>query len=440
MQIRQFLAVAVTSTVFSYSVQAVEPYVSFEGSDTRNSQEIIRQTASSLRLDNAVSRTLNNNPQLYQFRFRQQSLEGQGQLAALKPGLQLDVEVENILGSGDLNGLNSAELTVGLSSVIELGDKMSSRIALNRAKSDYLGFEQQAATLDVLGKLTTSYILALSTQESIALVEEAVVLSQRMRNTVENRVTRGAAPEAELMRAEANLSRAKIQLQALKASFERQKVGLSLFWGEINPGFNELRGQLDVFNESADFPSLFDRAKSSPAISIFASEARLKDAEIALVQAQSQMDVGWQVGVRRFQETSDTAFIAGVSVPLFTDKRNQGALASAMAERNAVDYLEKEALLRLHNQLFSAFSQWQENKLTVAQFDENVLPALERALMLTEDAYESGRYRYQDWIIAQEELLTAKQQRLEAATSAQLSQVLIEQLIAEPLQILTTQN
>jgi len=54
-------------------------------------------------------------------------------------------------------------------------------------------------------------------------------------------------------------------------------------------------------------------------------------------------------------------------------------------------------------------------------------------LVLTQDAYEKGRYRYQDWIAAQEELLTAKQQLIEAATAAQLSQALIEQLTAEPL-------
>ena len=54
-------------------------------------------------------------------------------------------------------------------------------------------------------------------------------------------------------------------------------------------------------------------------------------------------------------------------------------------------------------------------------------------MLLTRQAYENGRYRYQDWIAAQEELLTAKQQHIESATAAQLNQALIEQLIAEPL-------
>ena len=159
----------------------------------------------------------------------------------------------------------------------------------------------------------------------------------------------------------------------------------------------------------------------------------MKDAEVKLAQAQSRVDIGWQLGVRRFEEADDTAFIAGISIPLFSGKRNRSSITSALAERNAVDYRQADAMLKLHSRLFTAFSQREENTAAVEQFNSHVLPALEKALALTQQAYENGRYRYQDWIAAQEELLTAKQQRIEAATAAQLNQALIEQLIAEPL-------
>ena len=159
----------------------------------------------------------------------------------------------------------------------------------------------------------------------------------------------------------------------------------------------------------------------------------MKDAEVKLARAQSRVDIGWQLGVRRFEETGDTALVAGISIPLFSGKRNRSSITSALAERNAVDYQQADAMLKLHSRLFTAFSQREENTAAVEQFNAQVLPALEKALALTQQAYENGRYRYQDWIAAQEELLTAKQQRIEAATAAQLNQALIEQLIAEPL-------
>ena len=404
-------------------------------SSLQNTEQVSRRVNAStaLTLEDAITRTLKNNPQLYQYRFRQQSLVAQRESSSLSPALNLGLEVENIAGSGEFNGVDSAETTLALSSVIELGAKARSRVAVIDARTDRLNFERQAATLDVLGELTTTFIRSLSTQENIALAMEAVALSEQMLKTVEQRASKGAAPEAEVMRAKAALTRTSIRLQALRSSFKRQKVTLSSFWGGTNPHFTELSGSLSALGSSDDFASLLQRAKHSPAIAIFASEARLKDAEVKLAQAQSRVDIGWQLGVRRFEATDDTALTAGVSIPLFSGKRNRGAVASALAERNAVDYQQADAQLKLHNRLFAAFSQREENKAAVEQFSTQVLPALEQALLLTRQAYENGRYRYQDWIAAQEELLTAKQQHIEAATAAQLNQALIEQLIAEPL-------
>ncbi|GAA5317061.1 MAG: TolC family protein [Candidatus Pelagadaptatus aseana] len=388
-------------------------------------------------MEDAIAFTLKNNPLLYQYHFRHQSLMAQREASSLSPALELGIEIENIAGSGEFNGVDSAETTLALSSVIELGAKARSRVAVVDARSDRLNFERQAATLDVLGELTALFIRTLATQESIALSKEAAALSERMLKTVRQRASKGAAPEAEVMRAKAALIRASVRLNAQHSSFERQRMALSSFWGSTNPHFSTLSGSLSVLDASGDFASLLQRAQRSPAIAIFASEARLKDAEVKLAQAQSRVDIGWQLGVRRFEETDDTAFTAGISIPLFSGKRNHGAVTSALAERNAVDYQQVDAQLKLHNRLFTAFSQRKENTAAVKQFSSQILPALEQALNLTRQAYETGRYRYQDWIAAQEELLTAKQQHIEAATAAQLNQALIEQLIAEPL---TTDN
>jgi cobalt-zinc-cadmium efflux system outer membrane protein len=389
--------------------------------------------STALALEEAIARTLKNNPQLYQYRFREKSLAAQRETSSLSPATQPGLEDDNVAGSGDFNGVDSAETTLALSSVIELGGKARSRVGLVDARTDRLDFERQAATLDVLGELTALFIRCRSTQENIHLAEEVVALSVQMLKTVEKRAAKGAAPEAEVMRAKAALARASIRLQALRSSFERQKVVLSSFWGNTTPQFSELSGSLSAFGNSDDFASLLQRAQKSPAIAIFASEARLKDAEVKLARAQSRVDIGWQLGVRRFEETGDTALVAGISIPLFSGKRNRSSITSALAERNAVDYQQADAMLKLHSRLFTAFSQREENTAAVKQFNSHVLPALKKALALTQQAYENGRYRYQDLIAAQEELLTAKQQRIEAATAAQLNQALIEQLIAEPL-------
>lgn len=384
-----------------------------------------------LTLNEALTRTLTHNPQLYQYRFTKEALNAQRQIRALRPALALELEVENVAGSGSNEGFDSAETTLALSSVIELGGKRQARISYADARINQAEWEQQAATLDVLGELTAIYIESLATQANIRLAEESLGLSQSLLKTVKARSAQGATPEAEVMRAQASVARAEIRLAALMEQFERQKVQLARFWGDTTPAFRGLEGSLFEFEENQGFEQLYARVETSPAIQVFASEARIRDAEVTLARAGGRSDLTWRAGIKRFEETGDSAFTAGLSIPLFSNKRSSGEVKAALANRNAVDYARQDLLLRLHAQLFEAYSL-RKQSIAAAQKTENVvIPALENALKLTREAYENGRYRYLDLIAAQEELLATKQARIDAASTALISQALIEKLTSE---------
>ena len=384
-----------------------------------------------LTLNEALTRTLTHNPQLYQYRFTKEALNAQRQTRALRPALALELEVENVAGSGSNEGFDSAETTLALSSVIELGGKRQARISYTDARINQAEWEQQATTLDVLGELTAIYIESLATQANIRLAEESLGLSQSLLKTVKARSARGATSEAEVMRAQASVARAEIRLAALMEQFERQKVQLARFWGDTTPAFRGLEGSLFEFEENQGFEQLYARVETSPAIEVFASEARIRDAEVTLARAGGRSDLTWRAGITRFEETGDSAFTAGLSIPLFSNKRSSGEVKAALANRNVVDYARQDLLLRLHAQLFEAYSL-RKQSIAAAQKTENVvIPALENALKLTREAYENGRYRYLDLIAAQEELLATKQARIDAASTALISQALIEKLTSE---------
>ncbi len=389
--------------------------------------------SSELTLQKAVALTLTHNPQLYQYRFTNEALYAQRESSALRPALELELEVENFSGSGSNRGFDSAETTLALSSVIELGGKRQARLSYVDAQLDQAQWEQKAATLDVLGELTEVYIQGQATQANLLLAHESVALSQSLLKTVKTRSARGATPEAEVMRAKASLTRAEISLAALKHQFERQKMLLSQFWGDVTPRFDRLAGSLFSFGATQGFDQLYARVKSSPALQVLAREERIRDAEITLVRANGRSDLGWRAGIKRFEETGDSAFVAGFSIPLFSSKRNRGEVKSALARRNAVDYAQKNLLLQLHSRLFEAWSLRVQNISAANKTRDVAIPALEKALRLTTEAYENGRYRYLDLIAAQEELLASKQSLIDAATVALTSQAMIERLTSESL-------
>ncbi len=390
-------------------------------------------TGPTLTLKKALALTLTHNPQLYQYRFSSDALNAQRQTSALRPALALELEVENFAGSGSNQGFDSAETTLALSSVVELGGKRQARLSYTDARINQVEWEQQAATLDVLGELTEVYIEGLATQANVRLAEESLTLSQSLLKTVKARSARGATPEAEVMRAKAAFVRAEIRLAALQEQFERKKVLLSRFWGETIASFYTLEGSLFTFGATQSFDQLYARVQTSPALQVLASEARIQDAEVTLARASGRGNLSWRAGIKRFEETGDSAFTTGLSIPLFSGKRSSSEVKAALANRNSVDYAQQDLLLQLHARLFEAYSLRKQSISAVNKIQNVAIPALETALKLTNTAYENGRYRYLDLIAAQEELLASKQALIDAATTALVSQALIEKLTNESL-------
>ncbi|MCG8314317.1 MAG: TolC family protein [Pseudomonadales bacterium] len=388
---------------------------------------------SALTLKDAIAQTLERNPQLYQYTFAQEIFDAQKQTKALRPPIELEFEIENFAGSGDTQGFDGAESTLLLSSVIEMGDKRSARMSLLDARTARTQWEQQAATLDVLGELTQVFIEGLASQANIELAKHSLELSQSLLQTVITRAMHGAAPEAEVMRAQAAVTHAELQLAALNSKLQRQKTLLARFWGSTSPNFSHLSGNLFEPIKNESFDQLFTRIKTSPSLKIFASVARIKNAEVTLARSNGRSDITWRAGIKRFEDTGDSALTAGISIPLFASKRNHGEVKVALAERNALEYARQDTLLRLHARLFEAWSLRNQNREAVAKMQSTAIPALEKAFRLTQKAYESGRYRYQDLVAAQEILLATKQSLIAAAADIQVNQTLIEQLTGASL-------
>ena len=386
-----------------------------------------------LTLSEALSRAMAQNPGLQVFDFRLQGLEGRRVTAGQNPALEADLEVENFLGSDNLRGVDGAEYTLSLSSVLELGGKRQARVSVVDSQYGRVEAERRAETLDLLGQATQRFVATLALQEKLQLAAEAVALAEATHEIVTRRADRGAAPQAEVLRARAALTQSRIEQSHLRAAYESRKMALASLWGDTSPDFQMLEGDLFQFGSSDNFDALYQRVSDSPAIQIYASEQRIREAEIQLARSQSESDIRWQVGVRRFEVTDDTGLTAGLSVPLFSGRRNRGEVQAARAARDEVQYRQEEALLQLHALLFEAYHTRQQNIDAVEQLRSTVLPDLTKALDLTRQAYERGRYSYVEWTAAQRELLSAREALVEAAATALLNQALIEQLTAQSM-------
>lgn len=386
-----------------------------------------------LSLQQAVKQTLQHHPQLQVFYWQNNALVAQQQVAELNPGYTLQLAADDMLGTGERSGLNNAEVSIALSSILELGDKRGKRLAAVNAAQALLQARQEAASLDLLGEVTQRYIAVLTLQQKRQLANDAVALSEQARQQVQQRVQAAVAPEAELWRAEVAVRQAQLQFGAVDAELASSKLALASLWGAAQSDFNEVTGSLLTLAASPDFEVLYQRFLATPQLQVFTAEQRLQSAQYAQLQSQSVADLSWQLGLSRSFASNDFALQAGISVPLFAQARNQGVLAAAQAEASADIAAQQTQLLQLRARLYQAWQQHRYATMTVRDLQQHVLPLLEKALAQTEAAYLAGRYSYTDWLSARQALQEARWQLLDVASTALSNQALIEQLSGLPL-------
>lgn len=402
-------------------------------SSVQTSSILAASVGNKLTLAEAVKRSLEQNPSLKVFALRDAALQGQLKTAQLKPAYELDIETENLAGTNSFNGLDSAELTVSLSSTIEMGGKREARSGFYTNSRSVLTAQKQVESLELLGEVTRRYIDVLAAQERVILALEAAELAKSTLAVVKKRSKAGSTPEAEVKRAKAAQSQSELTLLSEQQQLTYLKVALAALWGDTTPQFSTVSGDLFRFGKDVDFDVLYAKLEKNPVIQVFVAEERLKDAEVRLAKTESSSDFRWSVGVRQFQESNDTALTAGFSMPLFSSSRNKGAVSSALASRNEVFVQREMALLNMHTHLFRAFSNRQQAIISVNKLQNEIVPALKQALKETRQAYERGRYSYLEYVTARQELLSARRSLIEAASAALTYGADIEQLTAEPL-------
>lgn len=389
--------------------------------------------AKDISLATAINLMLEQNPSLQIFELRKRSLEGTKYTAGLNPEIEMGLEAENFLGSKPYTAFDQSELTVSVSSVIELGGKKDARKNYVSTKYGLLDAQRKIKSLDLISELTDAFIDALATQARIKLAEESVRLSEDIYESVKRKAKAGAISDVEVKRSYASLKQAQSTLQGEKSKLERQSVNLSLYWSEKQPQFSHLSGELFDFGVVKEIGELHQNLEKSNLIQVLTMKQRLAESKLNVVQAESKADVNWSFGVRRFEESNDTALTAGFSIPLFKRKRNKGNLMEVETEIDASRSEQQIVLLELYGQVNEFYSL---RKSAIEKFnvlESEIIPALTQALELTKEAYLDGRYGYLEYSAARADLIQSKKSLIDTAQSILNYGVQLERMTAEAI-------
>ena len=389
--------------------------------------------ARELTLAEAIELALERNPDLRATRYELTAAQGRITQAGLRINPALDLELENFAGSGDVHGLGALETTLSVSQVIELGDKRNLRIAVAESDWNVIVQEQRARELDVLSEVARSFIAVTAAQERQRFAQEATALARRTLDALTERVDAARSPIAEQSRARIALTRAMLEEQRVGSELRAARASLVSLWGDDEPQFSRANADLFRFDELRPFEALFAAVQLTPDFLAFASEARLREAELRLAQARARPNIAVSLGLRRLEDGDDMALVAGFSKELAVRDRNQGAIFEARARVAQTEAAQRAALTRVRAALFSVYQEMSAAQSLAETLRNEAVPQAQTALAQVQAGYDVGRFSFLELATAQQELLELQAAAIDAAADYHSLKADLERLTSEPL-------
>ncbi len=390
---------------------------------------------STISLHEAITRTIEHNPDLQAFDYQLNAQQGRVQQAGLAPPPELSFELEDLLGTGKNKGVDSAQATLSISWVIERGVRQR-YIDAARAGSDFIGINAELKQLDAAAETARLYLVSLAFQARKANADKTVQLAIDTIKSVSKRVNAGKTPEAELSRAEAELARRKLQREDIDHELRSANRRLAAQWGAVTPNFSHVLGDITQLPHVASFETLKSQLPQNPEFARLLSNRLLKKAELQLARAQGKPSWRMSAGLRHMNNGNDQAFVAGITIPFGKRTRNSGRIAEAEANLAAMNSAELATRVRIETALFVMYEKLQHSLHVIETVRDAIIPPLEQALTETRRAYKLGRYSYLELRSVQAELLDAHNALIEASADAHRNLIEIERLtgvrIAQP--------
>jgi cobalt-zinc-cadmium efflux system outer membrane protein len=379
-------------------------------------------------LPQAAALTLERNPRLRSAPFGREAAATDLDQAALTPPWSVDLQVEDVAGTGEHSGFETAETTLRLSRIFQPSGVRSGRISIASVQGDQLENELEIERLDLMTLLARRFEAVVHRQDLLQLSRESVEVWRRARELALSRERAGAAPAVERLRTEMQLANAHLQVEHAEHELRAARLSLTAMWGDITPTFGSADADLCRLPELAPFEAVAANLERNPDLLRFASEQGLEEARAQLADARRRPDWTLSAAVRRFEQFDEHALVFSVSVPLGSSSRAAPAGRRANALRQRSELEEQAVRLRIHATLFELYQEMVHARTALRTLDGEILPRANEILADIEAGYRVGRFSHLELLNAQADLLAARAARLTACSDHQLLLIDIERL------------
>ncbi len=386
-----------------------------------------------LSLAEALILAAGHNPGLAAAGYRVEAADARVVQAGRWANPELGFEVENFGGGDELRGFESAETTLVISQSLRLGGKIKRGREVAESDFTIAGRARESVALDLRARTTAAFYSVLTSQERLGLSREILELAQSFADTVDARVEAGKVSPVESTRAMMEVAAVRVEMIRATRSLEVARIRLSSMWGASAADFSRAVGELPRPVERPVWTELLHLVNATPDIRSLGDQIQRSERVVALEKAFRIPDLTVAAGPRRFSENGDSAWVAGVSLPLPIFDSNKGARRAAEFELERSRRDVQAARVEIETDLASVVQRLDAAVEVAAVLESEVVPAAASALAAVEIGYTEGKFGFLDVIDAQRTLFRARSIHLDSVAEYSLARVDLERLIGQSL-------
>jgi len=346
---------------------------------------------------------LKNSPALASYGKEAEAVELFKKEASTLPNPEVELEVENFLGTGGFRGFKSAETGIYLSQRFPLPKKVKRKREALEARLKVIFGERRARELSIFKEVGELYAGYLYQRERAELYREFLELSKELLEVARARFEGGKAAYPEVLAAQAEVERWK----GLREESLRELEGYRKALERLTGVKGEPEGELYSLK-----PLPEKLSPNHPLISVAEAEAEVLKKEAEAAKAESLPDLKVSGGFRHFNAEDDFAFTFGVALELPLFNRNRFRAKALEKRGEAKLLLAQQQRLELEREFTLALSRGRALAQKVKTIEGELLPKLKELNSLLLEAYRLGRAPITQLLDARRRLLQEKMELL----------------------------
>ncbi|MCS4247242.1 TolC family protein [Pseudomonas sp. BIGb0164] len=380
--------------------------------------------AQTLTLDSALQTAFANNPDLAAAQWEIDIARGGRQQAGLIPNPVVSLDAED-------TRRDTRTTTLKLSQTLELGGKRGARIDVATRAQDAAALTLEQRRNGLRAEVIDSYYSALRAQERLDLAQRSLALAERGLVVANGRVTAGKSSPVEATRAQVQLSEIRLELNRAEVGLSDAYRRLAASTGSAAIDFQAVATPTQVAPQLPASAQLLARLEHTTELRLAELQILQSEASVGLEKAQRIPDLDLSIGSQYDASARERVNLIGVSMPIPLFNRNQGSVLAASRRADQARDLRNATELRLRTETRQALDLWQTANTEVRAFNQQILPAAQRAVDSATRGFEMGKFNFLDVLDAQRTLIAARTQYLAATAQATDAWVRIERIYGD---------